>query len=72
VLGAWFATAVVVKLYTRGGHGRLVLTWLVGVTVGVAVRAAIVGHFSAAFYGVALGFTALFVTSARLLERRLR
>jgi hypothetical protein len=51
---------------------RLAATWLVGVTAGVAVRAEIVGHFSSAFYGVALGFTALFVATARLLVRRRR
>jgi hypothetical protein len=59
---AWFAVA-------RVARGRFLPTWLVGVTLAVAVRAAIVGHFSAAFYGVALGFTALFVLAARTLSR---
>jgi hypothetical protein len=35
------------------------------VTAAVSVRAAIVGHFSSAFYGVALGFTAVFVAAGR-------
>ena len=47
----------------------LVARWLVGVTAAVAVRAAFVGHFSAAFYGVALAFTALFVLLGRALLR---
>jgi hypothetical protein len=46
--------------------------WLVGVTAAVAVRAAFVGHFSVAFYLVALAFTAAFVTVARTLLRRRR
>jgi hypothetical protein len=41
------------------------------VTAAVAVRAAVVGHVSGAFYGVALAFTALFVTVGRLAARRL-
>ena len=47
----------------------LVTRWLVAVTVAVAVRAAFVGHFSVAFYGVALGFTALFLLLGRGLAR---
>jgi hypothetical protein len=48
----------------------LVARWLVGVTVAVAVRALIVHHFSPAFYGVALAFTALFVAAGRIALRR--
>ena len=43
--------------------------WLVGVTAAVAVRAAFVGHFSAAFYGVALAFTAIFLAIGRAAVR---
>ena len=43
--------------------------WLVGVTAAVAVRAGLVGHFSAAFYGVALAFIALFVAVGRAAVR---
>jgi hypothetical protein len=64
--------AAALRLYTAPSRAGLAATWLVGVTAGVAVRAAIVGHVSLAFYGVALGFTALFVAGARLLTRRLR
>jgi hypothetical protein len=72
-LGAWFAVAAAVRLYTRGGRWRLVVTWLVGVSLAVLVRAAIVGRWPDAFYGVALGFTALFVVLTRsLLSSRLQ
>jgi hypothetical protein len=69
-LGAWFAVALVVRLYLRGGLRRLAATWLVGITAAVAVRAAIVGHFAADFYAIALAFTALFIAAGRLLVRR--
>ena len=66
-LGAWFAVALAVRLYARGGPVRLVVTWLAGVSLGVLVRAAIFGHLPGAFYAVALGFTALLVGAARAL-----
>jgi len=69
-LGGWFAVALALRLYARSSRLRVALTWLVGITAAVAVRAAIVGHFSAAFYGVALAFTALFVAAGRLAARR--
>jgi hypothetical protein len=56
---AWLAT---VRL-------PLVVHWLVAVTAAVAVRAAFVGHFSIAFYLVALAFTAAFVLLGRALLR---
>jgi hypothetical protein len=56
---AWFA------LY----RVPLVARWLVGITAAVAVRAAIVGHFSVAFWLVALAFSAAFVLLARALLR---
>jgi hypothetical protein len=70
ILGGWFAVALAVRLYSRGGWWRLAITWFVGISVGVLVRAAIVGHWPGAFYAVALGFTALFVWGARLLQQR--
>ena len=72
ILGGWFAAALLLGLYARGGALRLAATWLLGVTAGIAVRAALVGHFAVDFYAVALGFTALFVLPARLIEPRLR
>jgi Protein of unknown function (DUF3054) len=56
---AWFA------LYRL----PLVARWLLAVTAAVAVRAAIVGHFSVAFYLVALAFTAAFLALGRTLVR---
>jgi hypothetical protein len=70
ILGGWFAVALAVRLYSRGGWWRLVVAWLVGISLGVLVRAAIVGHWPGAFYVVALGFTGLFVLSARLVQRQ--
>jgi hypothetical protein len=62
-LGCWFAAALAL--------GRLLPTWLIGVTAAVLIRAAIVGHFAADFYGIALAFTLLFVVVARTAARRL-
>jgi Protein of unknown function (DUF3054) len=70
-LGCWFAVALVVRLYTRPGWWRLAATWAVAISAAVGARAAIVGHFAADFYGVALAFTALFVLAARLAASRL-
>ncbi|HKT44953.1 MAG TPA: DUF3054 family protein [Gaiellaceae bacterium] len=72
IVGGWFAAALALRLYRRGGWRRLVATWLLGVTAGIAVRAAVVGHFAVDFYAVALAFTALFLLGARLLTARLR
>ena len=69
ILGGWFAVALVVGAYARGGRWRLVATWLGGVSLGVLVRAALVGHVAVDFWGVALAFTALFLLAARVLGR---
>lgn len=46
------------------------MTWLVGITAGVAIRAAVLGRTNvgkeAAFLGIALAFIAVFVLAARL------
>jgi Protein of unknown function (DUF3054) len=63
-LGCWFAAALALR--------RLLPTWLVGITAAVLIRAAIVGHFAADFYGIALAFTLLFVLVGRTAARRLR
>jgi hypothetical protein len=70
IVGAWFAVALAVRLYTRFAWWRLAVTWLAGVTLGVLVRAAIVGHLAVDFWGVALAFTALFVLAGRFLASR--
>jgi len=69
ILGGWFVAALSFRLYQRGTWWRLGATWLAGVSAGVLVRAAIVGHLAYDFWGVALGFTALFVLAARGLRR---
>jgi hypothetical protein len=69
ILGGWFAAALVFRLYVRAGRWRLAATWLVGVSIGVLIRAAIVGHVAYDFWGVALAFTALFVLAGRGLRR---
>jgi len=71
ILGGCFAIALVVRLDSRPGCRRLVATWLAGVSVGVLVRAAIVGHLAIDFWAIALAFTALFVLAARLATLRL-
>jgi hypothetical protein len=58
-----------VRLYARRGWWRLAVTWLVGVSAGVLARAAFVGHWPGAFYGVALAFTGLFVLAARMYSK---
>jgi Protein of unknown function (DUF3054) len=70
-LGAWFAVALLLRLYRRGGWWRLAGTWLVGVSAAVWVRAALVDRGPGAFYAVALAFTAVFVAAGRLLAPRL-
>ena len=69
ILGGWFAAAIVLRLYVRGGRWRLAATWLVGVSAGVLVRAAVVGHVAVDFWGVALVFTLLLVLVARGVRR---
>jgi Protein of unknown function (DUF3054) len=71
-LGAWFAVALAARLYARGGRPRLMVTWLVGVSGAVFLRAAIVDRWPGAFYGVALGFTAVLIGAARIIGTRLR
>jgi hypothetical protein len=71
LVAAWFAVAAAVRLYTRFAWWRLAATWLIGISVGVLVRAAIVGHLAVDFWAVALAFTALFVLAGRLLATRL-
>ena len=75
LLGGWFVAAALLRLYVRPAPWRLAATWLAGIAGGVVVRALVLGHHAvgkeAAFLGVALAFTALFVLVARLLGQRL-
>lgn len=70
ILGGWFAVALVLRLYSRSGWWRVVCTWFLGISLGVLVRAAVVGHLPGAFYVVALVFTGLFVLAGRMLSSR--
>jgi hypothetical protein len=69
-LVCWFAVALAVRLYRRGGWRRLAVTWLVGVSGAVFLRAALVDRWPGAFYGVALGFTAVFLCVGRGIAHR--
>ncbi len=75
VLAAWFAVALAVRLYERGGRGRLLATWAGGVTLGVVLRALVLGrHFGGgqvAFWATSMAFTLVFVVAARFAARRL-
>jgi hypothetical protein len=70
-LAAWFAVALALRLYKRFAWWRLAATWLAGVSLGVLVRAAVVGHLAVDFWAIALAFIALFVLAGRLLATRL-
>jgi DUF3054 family protein len=69
LLGGWFAAALAFRLYRTPSLSRLLATWACGVTAGVAVRALVLGRpanaHEAAFLGVALAFTLLFVLALR-------
>jgi hypothetical protein len=69
LLGGWFAAALVTRLYERPSLPRLLVTWAAGITVGVLVRALILGRdldgHQAAFLATSLIFTLLFVAAAR-------
>ena len=67
LLASWLGATVLCR-------GRFVPTWLVGVTAGVLLRAAILGHWYAkelTFLLVALIFIGLFALAARFVLSRL-
>jgi uncharacterized membrane protein HdeD (DUF308 family) len=70
LLGGWFAAALAFRLYRSPSLSRLLATWACGVTVGVAIRALVLGRsfngHEAAFLGVALAFTLLFLLVLRV------
>lgn len=76
LLGCWFAAALAFRLYRRPSATRLLATWAVGITAGVLVRALVLGHalngHEAAFLGVALAFTLVFVVALRTVLAALR
>jgi hypothetical protein len=69
LLAGWFAAAWAFRAYTRPGLWRVVATWAVGVTLGVAVRALVLGRAwngkEAAFLAVALVTVGLLVAALR-------
>ena len=61
LLAGWFAASAAFR-------GRFAPTWLVGVSAGVLLRAAILGHWYAkelAFWAVALVFVGFFAATTR-------
>jgi hypothetical protein len=68
LLAGWLAATAVFR-------GRFVPAWLAGVTAGVLLRAAILGHWHAnelTFLVVALVFVGIFALAARFLLGRIR
>ena len=69
LLTGWSAAAAVFRLYTRPTTRALLLTWAVGVPLGVALRAAVLGRLDEprqlAFLATTLVFTFVFVAAAR-------
>ncbi|HEX6457531.1 MAG TPA: DUF3054 domain-containing protein [Thermoleophilaceae bacterium] len=74
ILAGWFAAAAVFGAYRPPGKRAFLLTWLCGVTAGVALRALVLGRsingHQLAFLIVALGFTLLLVLGCRALISR--
>ena len=69
LLAGWFAVALAVQLYARPSVRRFLVTWSVGITAGVLLRALILGRHlngkQAAFLATSLVFTLLFVLALR-------
>jgi hypothetical protein len=76
ILAGWFAAAAALRLYSRGGVGRLALTWALGVTAGVVLRGLILGRSldgaELAFWAVSLAVTAVLVAAWRVIAWGLR
>src|SRR5262245_44124250 len=69
VLVGWFAAALVFGAYRRPSTRTLLLTWIVGVPLGILGRALVLGRDldggQAVFLGISLAFTLLFVLAWR-------
>ena len=76
LLAGWFAAALLFRTYRRRSGRALLLTWIVGVPLGVALRAVVLGRAlegrEAAFLAVALTFTLVFVLALRVVLGLLR
>ena len=70
LLAGWFAAALLFGTYRHRSLRTLLLAWIVGVPLGVALRALVLGRAfearEAAFLAVALTFTLLFVVALRV------
>ena len=70
LLAGWFAAALVFGTYRARSLRTLLLTWIVGVPLGVLLRALVLGRAldgrEAEFLVVSLVFTLLFVLALRL------
>ena len=69
LLAGWFAAALLFRTYRTRSVRTLLLAWVVGVPLGVALRAIALGRAfegrQVAFLAVALTFTLLFVLALR-------
>jgi Protein of unknown function (DUF3054) len=76
VLAGWFGAAMVFGTYREPALRPFVLTWLVGVTAGVAIRAVLLGRHlggrELAFLVTSLVFILLFTVAGRGLLARAR
>jgi hypothetical protein len=70
LLAGWSGAAAVFRLYARPTTRALLLTWAVGVPLGVAVRAAVLGRLDEprqlAFLATTLVLTLVFVAAGRV------
>jgi hypothetical protein len=71
LLAGWFAAAAAFHLYERPTRRSLLLTWAVGIPLGVLVRAAALGRLDEprqlAFLATTLVLSLVFVAGARML-----
>jgi Protein of unknown function (DUF3054) len=69
VLAGWFAAAAVFGAYRKPSARTLLLTWVVGVPLGIVIRGIALGRSpdgdQAVFLGISLAFTLLFVLAWR-------
>jgi Protein of unknown function (DUF3054) len=61
ILGAWFAVSIFAGTYARPGPRTLLVTWVIAVPVGVAIRA-IALHRPADDSQITFGFVAMIAT----------
>jgi Protein of unknown function (DUF3054) len=69
ILAGWYVSALVFGAYRSPSRRTLLLTWIVGVPLGVLVRAVVLGRSlngdQAVFLVITLAFTLLFVLASR-------